>query len=212
MKAVICLNGTPPDKTLIHACSADRFIIAADGACLYLMQYGLCADLIVGDFDSIPYLEARSVLKRGGEIIKHKPQKDYTDGQLALHEAIGRGFDDIILLGALGGRADHQYENIRLLSYNNLKNRIIIMDNESEIRLIGGIFQMELPINTTVSILPYTDRVIIKRIDGFEYPATNLTLTKMDAFSHSGLSNLTTQTNILIEISDGMALLFINYK
>ena len=212
MKAVICLNGNPPDKELLHACCVDGFIIAADGACSYLMQYDLYADLIVGDFDSIPYSVARGVLKRNGEIIKHQPQKDYTDGQLALQEAISRGFDDIILLGAMGGRADHQYENIRLLCRCDLQTRIKILDNMGEIRIIHGLYQMKLPINTTVSILPYSDSVTIKRIEGFAYPALDLTLTKMDAFSHSGLSNLTTEDNVLIEISDGKALLFVNYK
>ena len=207
MRCVICLNGDTPEELLLKDCVQNSYVIATDGACEYLEQYGVLADLVVGDFDSYPYERSCNVLKNSGSIVKHKVEKDYTDGQLALSEATDRGFKNIVLLGALGGRLDHALENIRLLQ-SDADVTISIKCNDCEIFLLKGYKQIKTDAPCTVSILPYTDEVLIEKTVGFKYPAENLVLTKLQSSSHSGLSNILLSDNGEIYIKRGEALVF----
>ena len=50
-------------------------------------------------------------------IIRLCPEKDDTDTLLALKEAMRRGYDDIMIIGGLGGRIDHTLANISLTAF-----------------------------------------------------------------------------------------------
>ena len=51
------------------------------------------------------------------EIIRAVPEKDDTDTLLALKEAMHRGYDEIMIIGGLGGRIDHTLANISLTAF-----------------------------------------------------------------------------------------------
>lgn len=209
MKCIICLNGDKPDKTLLKEYAGDSYIIAADGACGYLDQYGVKADLIVGDFDSYSYELTHKMLKSNGEIIKHNVEKDYTDGQLALTEALKRGFKDIVLLGALGGRLDHTLENIRLLYTDDDSVKIIAKCTACEVFILKGYAEIKADAPRTISILPYTDCIEIGKTVGFKYCAEDLILTKLKNDSHSGLSNVLLSQRGEIFVNHGAALVIV---
>ena len=61
------------------------------------------------------------------------PEKDYTDGQMALKEALDMNPGDIVILGALGGRTDHEQENLRLLCAANENCSISILTRDERI-------------------------------------------------------------------------------
>lgn len=64
---------------------------------------------MVGDFDSGQKPDF------GGELIELPAEKDDTDSMFAVRQALARGFRNILLLGAAGGRADHSYANFQVL-------------------------------------------------------------------------------------------------
>ncbi len=88
------------------------FVIACDAGYVHAMNAKIKPDLLVSDFDSFSGPIDASV-----EILSAPTQKDESDTMLALREAIRRGYDDIMLVGATGGRIDHMYANFQLLSY-----------------------------------------------------------------------------------------------
>jgi len=107
--AVCYIAGASPAAERIHPGPGD-FLIAADGGLRHLARWGLKADLLVGDLDS---------LEAAPEGIPRKTfprEKDATDLSLALDEAIARGFKHIIITGAWGGRPDHAIGNLQLLA------------------------------------------------------------------------------------------------
>lgn len=112
--------------------SADDFYVCCDSGLRHTEGLGITPDLIVGDFDSheLPDLEIETiVLPR---------EKDDTDTVFAVKEALSRGFQDFLLLGAAGGRLDHTLGNVSLLlMLDALGKSAILLDDFSELQIVS---------------------------------------------------------------------------
>ena len=65
-------------------------------------------------------------------------EKDDTDTVYAVKEAVKRGFDNFLLLGAAGGRLDHTLGNLSiLLSLHAQGKRALLLDDYSEMEVVG---------------------------------------------------------------------------
>ena len=86
-------------------------VAAADAGYLYLKEQGIRPDLIIGDFDSSEEPDTDI------EIIELPVEKDDTDIVYCVREGFRRGYNNFLILGALGGeRISHTMANIQLLS------------------------------------------------------------------------------------------------
>jgi len=117
MKIVIVGSGNKPGKDLLmkHCHEADM-IIAADGGSVWLMAYQIIPDVLIGDFDSINKntlkdLENNKITR----CVYYQADKDETDMELCIHEAIRLQATEITILGATGTRMDHTLINVSLL-------------------------------------------------------------------------------------------------
>ena len=110
-KALLISGGRQVSKELIEK-YIDRFIIVADGGARLLKKYDFQANLLLGDLDSIGDESLSYVEKNGIEIKKFPAKKDFTDTELALSYLVDEGYKDIIILGALGTRLDHELANL----------------------------------------------------------------------------------------------------
>ena len=127
------------DSGLIHE---DRFLTKIDTK----------ANLIIGDFDSHERPERADV-----EIITLPVEKDDTDSVYAVKEAIKRGHDSILLVGAVGNRFDHSLVNVYALLYMNEQGiKADIIDDYSVMTLIDKNTPAEV-----VDIWPYFSLVAI---------------------------------------------------
>ncbi len=110
----------------------DDFGIFCDCGLKHLDMLKIKANLIIGDFDSFKKPDTNI------ETIILPCEKDDTDTFYAIKEALKRGFDDFLIIGALGNRFDHSLGNISILEYlyNNGKNAVII-DDYSELSIIS---------------------------------------------------------------------------
>ena len=148
--------------------------IAVDAGLRQAEMLGMVPDLIVGDFDTVdPEVLAR--FRRREHIMwdVHQPEKDETDTELALRKAMALGCEEIAVLGATGGRADHMMGNVQLL-YQCLQkgvfayladpqNKIYLLDGEREYRK-GQVW------GKYISFLPLTEEVKGITLEGFKYP------------------------------------------
>jgi thiamine pyrophosphokinase len=95
-------------------------VVAADGGALHALEAGRVPEIVVGDFDSLGEAQLRRKAEAAGvremRVVRVRPEKDETDLELALDEAIRAGCSEIVLLGALGGRLDHALANLQLLA------------------------------------------------------------------------------------------------
>lgn len=115
MKAALVLHGDPPsDEDLERLASCD-LVVAADGGVEALRTAERIPDLIVGDLDSLTPDVFKWADAQGIQMERHPQRKDFTDGELALERVLEAGPDQVLILGAHGGRTAHFLQNLRLL-------------------------------------------------------------------------------------------------
>jgi thiamine pyrophosphokinase len=95
--------------------TGEEYILAADGGARHALALGLTPRKVVGDMDTLTEGELEDLRGLGSEILMFPAEKDESDTLLALREAMGMGYADIEIWGALGGRLDHSVANVILL-------------------------------------------------------------------------------------------------
>jgi thiamine pyrophosphokinase len=111
------------------------FVAAVDAGLEACERAGLVPDLITGDFDTVNPAVLSAYRDRSGiRIEKYNPVKDKSDLELAVEKLGEAGFRKILVLGALGKRADHTLSNIRLICFCGKKNiNVILLDSRNRI-------------------------------------------------------------------------------
>jgi thiamine pyrophosphokinase len=83
-------------------------VIAADSGMRHAAALGLTPELWTGDFDSVE--EGLRAFHADVPMEIFPPEKDQTDGEIAVDAALKRGARELVLVGAFGGeRADHAW-------------------------------------------------------------------------------------------------------
>ena len=183
MKHCLMITGGPLDlsfaKEFIKGRSYDM-VIAVDAGFSSCQQLGVHPDLLVGDFDTFGRDKIKQYLERSEYTIDmHQPEKDETDTELAFRHARLHNCTTVDVLGALGGRIDHELSNLHLLvhekkkglavNYYDQKNKIFGIDAEID----GGfVFKQDFCYGKYVSFLPITEQVKGITLTGFKYPLT----------------------------------------
>lgn len=112
--------------------------IGVDRGALRLIKLGITPELSIGDFDSMTESEFNLVSKHSKKIKIANPEKDDTDTELALKEAITEfKFDSVTIYGATGGRIDHLLANLFFIfrePFNTMFEKICLVDKQNSIR------------------------------------------------------------------------------
>jgi thiamine pyrophosphokinase len=88
-------------------------VIAADAGIGHARMLDIVPELWVGDFDSVPANLPENLAAVPKTVFP--AEKDKTDGELAIAEALDRGATGLVLAGAFGGkRADHAFLHLAL--------------------------------------------------------------------------------------------------
>ena len=108
MSRCVILSACPVQPELKRLLRSDDFIIACDAGYRNCARLGCKPDIIVGDFDSAPCPQQDT-----DDIVVLPHVKDDTDTEYAAKLAAQKGFDKVLLLGALGGkRVEHTLANL----------------------------------------------------------------------------------------------------
>ncbi|WP_019138199.1 thiamine diphosphokinase [Peptoniphilus timonensis] len=175
-KALLISGGRQVSKELIEK-YVDRFIIVADGGARLLKKYDFQANLLLGDLDSIGDEALYYVEKNGIEIKKFPAKKDFTDTELALSYLVGEGYKDIIILGALGTRLDHELANLLNLKklYKNGIRAKIEDDYNEVIYVEEGSYDFEKTNKKYFSLISASDKLNFST-KGLYYEVENLVI------------------------------------
>ncbi len=177
----LIVSGGPVDLTFAAGFLKNRsyeLVIAVDAGLDTCLKLGLTPDLAVGDFDTFGR-ERMEALKENGHFLSevHEPRKDETDTELAVHSALKAGCTHADVLGATGGRLDHELSNIQLLYQGKRRGLSLeLYDAKNRIYLLDGsdgclkVYHREELYGPYISFLPLTEHVKGITLRGFLYP------------------------------------------
>ena len=206
MKCLIVSGGTVSDEFVSELMKKEKFDVymAADAGMECFYRLHTSPDVIVGDFDSTGS-KALSFFQSIQKIqfCTLQPEKDDTDTEFAIREAVRRGADDIIVAGATGTRLDHVLGNICLLGIGLEENiSLSLLDSHNRIRLIDQplTIKREEQYGKYVSLIPFSDQVTGVTLTGFKYPLSNYT---MGGYNSLGISNEIVAEQAVISLKEG---------
>jgi len=189
-------------------------VIAADGGLVRARALGLRPDIMVGDLDSIAPALLAAAEADGIPVRRARTDKDESDAELALLEALARGATRITVLGAFGGpRLDHALANVWLLAHPALRAAdVILLDAGARAFLVqapgpgGGPLTRALPgaIGATVTLLPFGGDVTGVSTRGLAYALRDEPLVVGPA---RGLSNVRDSADAAVTIRSGRLLI-----
>jgi thiamine pyrophosphokinase len=199
--AILLGGNVKPTKRLKKQLEGAR-IIAADSGMQHADSLGLKPELWVGDFDSAsPHLQ-----KKHQDVPRqtYDVEKDATDGEIAIAEALRRGATSLILVGGFGGQFDHTLAHAGFLLALAKRGMDIFMSsgNEEAHALVDEMAIDDLSFGTRLSIAPFSDLRGLT-VSGVKWP-----LTKRDVPLGSALtlSNIVTGS-VRISLLSGSALI-----
>lgn len=203
-KACIITGGELSEKFLADYLDKhpSELRIVVDGALKITHGLGVKPDFIVGDFDTVN----QDLLEHyeNDIILRHPPEKDQTDTELAIETALKSGCNHLVFFGATGSRLDHSLGNIFLLE-NLLKQgveaEILNENNRLYLKNQDFVLKRKEARGDFVSLLPLTETVENVTLCGFKYPVENLTFYREKTL---GISNEITEEEARAEFSQGI--------
>ncbi|GMQ86762.1 MAG: thiamine diphosphokinase [Acidimicrobiia bacterium] len=204
LRAIILTDGDPVARPL--AFPDDALVIAADGGLALASALHLTVDVVVGDMDSASAEDLERAAQSGARIERHPTDKDATDLELALDEAIAAGATEITVVGGSGGRLDHLLANAHLLSghsYRHVAMRwltdtdtVLVCDPKRPITVRGAL-------GARVSLIPVAGAAGGVVTTGLHWPLAGEALP---AGSTRGMSNTMTAETASVSVTDGTLL------
>ena len=215
MRALVLADGSSVGRTDLDTAwpGWDRdiaLVIAADGGARLAAGLGVVVDAWVGDGDSLRELDRRDLLDRGVAVEPVSPDKDESDAELAILEAVRRGASDVTIIGALGGaRLDHALANITLLAHPTLEGTGARLFSASArvTLLVGGSARSACVLTgrsgDLVTLLPLGGDAGGVTVSGLRFPLVG---ERLVGGSTRGLSNVRTAPECVVELDSGWLL------
>lgn len=205
MRCVIIAGSPDVDIEFISAtvCEND-YVICADKGFEYAQKAGVKPDLVVGDFDSY-----NKNCFENYETIRLDSHKDDTDTMHSIDIALERGYKNILILGAIGGRFDHTFANVSALQYiNNKGAKGLLLSKSERIEFLSqGEYCYDGYNGKTFSLFPFGCSQTAVTYSNVEYPLDNYSLKSSIPM---GVSNVFTSDKSVVKINDGNAIFIIN--
>lgn len=201
-KAFIFLNGDFPNcEDFYNNLNINtEHLFCADGGAKKALELNYIPKEVWGDFDSLDQISLDLLKSNNVTIKKFNKDKDFTDGELLISYVTSLNYDEIYIIGGLGGRIDHMLTNINLIfKYKN----IIFIDRSEKLFLVTSNFILKNNLNKRISFIPFSDTIENLTLEGFFYPLKNHTLKRGDS---TCLSNIITSDEAFISFSSGKLL------
>ena len=205
MRAVIFANGDVPNiQNVLPLLADDDYIVSADGGLRYIRTLNLIPAMMIGDLDSVSAEGLQFIKEHNVDTIKFPVDKDQTDLELAVQDLADKGFQHIIVVGALGGRLDQTLANIGLISLFAGRNITVELDDGCEhVFLIREKHVLFGKRGDIVSLIPICASAAGISTNGLKYP---LVAEELLVYRTRGISNQMAEDTAEISITSGSLL------
>jgi thiamine pyrophosphokinase len=180
-------------------------VIAADSGITHAAALNLKPELWLGDFDSASSDLDKAFSKIPRDV--HPKEKDATDGDLAISEALRRGATEIVLVGGFGGQFDHVLTHTAMLLA--LARReipcMITSGSEEAHPLTFELLLSDLKPGTRISIVPMSD-VRGLTIQGVKWPLNHKNVPFGSTLTMS--NEVTGPVTIQCDIGSGLVVVY----
>jgi thiamine pyrophosphokinase len=197
---IIIANGKSPNKQTVKYFLNKGYstVICADGGANSAFKLGIKPDFIIGDLDSINsktlnYFKDKVIIK------KINRQND-TDVEKCLKFAIGKGFQEVVLLGVSGDRLDHTFCNLGIVIKFYDKIKITLIAEKSILIATKKSTKLNSIIGETISIYAFDKKTKITSI-GLKYKLNN---TSLPFGKRESTSNETKSKKVEIKVKGGI--------
>ncbi|MDO5328541.1 MAG: thiamine diphosphokinase [Coriobacteriia bacterium] len=178
-------------------------VIAIDAGFEHLKKINVVPDIAIGDFDSLGYVPEGDF-----RVMQYPVDKDKTDLELAIEEAISDKPQCIMIYGILGKRLDHEISAIQMLSrVADFRIGVFAIGLEQSAVVINGPSEFGLKAvgnDKTLSIFALTDVVGGLDSKGLKWPYVNTTLSSVMSL---GISNEIIENDMKIKVQHGKILI-----
>ena len=214
------------EKNFMKSLQGNMFasIIAADAGYRHLDSRGIVPNIVIGDFDSLGYVpkedkQASVQLKEDVDagtpknirVMQYPEDKDKTDLELAIDEALNMKPQILMIYGALGKRLDQSLSSIQMLSHiADHRVGVFCVGDKEACAVVNGPSEFGLGIpnddslDKTISIFSLTDVSLVEASQGLKWPYTNTAITNSMSL---GVSNVITANPMKIKVKMGKILL-----
>lgn len=177
-------------------------VVAADVGVAEALRLGLHVDILVGDLDSASATDVRTVEEAGGRIRRYPRDKDATDLELALDEALSLGADRILVLGGADGRLDHTLGNALVLGSPRFVGvRIDARFGRAAMHVIRGRRTLRGRPGETISLFALGGPARGVRASGVRWPLCG---EELAPGSGRGTSNVFVEPTVVVEVGEGV--------
>lgn len=213
MHALVVADGAAPDRGGLDRAwpGWDRgigLVIAADAGARHAATLGLVLDHWVGDGDSLGFAGVEELRAAGVPVRLVSVDKDESDTELAILDALDAGATELTIVGALGGpRFDHALANAFLLAHPRLRGRRArLLDPGARVTLLSGPGRavLEGRPGDLVTLLPLGGEAAGITTYGLRFALENETL---EVGRTRGLSNVRTMDVARVELTAGRLLI-----
>jgi len=202
-----------------------HFIICADGGYEIAMSCGLVPNIVIGDADSglMSLLSEQNNTRNTSdpkvnksnvnnpEFVHFEQEKDVSDTFLCVEHAINLGFDEIEIIGGIGGRLDHTISNIQTIAkFSSAQTKIMMRDEANFITVVcDSSITLKKEENFSLSLFSLSDMCSGITTTGLYYPLENATLQNSYPL---GLSNEFSDKVATIHVKQGKLMLIMSRK
>lgn len=218
MHTALVISGGPRSaSSLLHAEQVDRLaldldlhadrVVAVDSGWYLALELGLSVDVLIGDQDSVASDDVEAATSLGVDVHRHPVDKDATDLELALDLVVGEGASRVLVVGAGGGRLDHQLGELLLLASDRYAAAQVEarLGSASIVVVRDGVRTIHGRVGSTLSILPVGGPARVTT-DGLRWP---LTAEQLVPGTTRGISNEFLLTTATVGVDGGCAVVVV---
>ncbi len=202
---IVCASPDLTSEFVIQKIQPDDYVICADAGADVLLLAGIVPNVIVGDFDSSQHYSYFQTTEK----IYLSVHKEETDTMHCAEEAVKRGFKQILLIGATGGRLDHTLANLSVLLYLSQNGIYAEMQDQfnTAVLLQKGTNILEDVKGKTISVIPFACDSAVLTYSGLYYPLDKGLVKASYPYT---ISNYATEETVKIILHRGTALMIIS--
>jgi thiamine pyrophosphokinase len=204
MVVVVVAGEEAPRAETALSVPLDAAVIAADGGLDHARALGLRVALAVGDFDSASPEAVAAAEADGIRVVRHPAEKDATDLELALVEALTFAPERVLVLAGTKGRLDHLLS--LLLTLASPRYAAVELDaaiGEARAHVIRGERAIVGEPGELVTLLAVNGPAKGVWTEGLSYELRGETL---EPGSSRGVSNVFTGETARVSVEDGVLL------